>query len=65
MINANSFMKREFGKKLIEQYLPKWDITHVLDTSGVYLPEHGTATTILMGRHRLPIGTDQLARGPV
>ncbi|HEX6862266.1 MAG TPA: BREX-2 system adenine-specific DNA-methyltransferase PglX, partial [Thermoanaerobaculia bacterium] len=29
MITANSFMKREFGKKLIEQYIPRWDLTHV------------------------------------
>jgi hypothetical protein len=33
-ITTNSFMKREFGKKLIEEYLPRWDLTHVLDTSG-------------------------------
>ena len=34
MITANSFMKREFGKRLIEEYLPKMDLTHVIDTSG-------------------------------
>src|SRR5262249_38879213 len=34
MITANSFMKREFGKKLIEEVLPKLDLTHVIDTSG-------------------------------
>jgi hypothetical protein len=33
-ITANSFMKREFGKKLIEGYLPTVDLTHVIDTSG-------------------------------
>ncbi len=32
MITANSFMKREFGKKLIEQFIPKIDLTHVVDT---------------------------------
>jgi SAM-dependent methyltransferase len=36
MITANSFMKREFGKKLIEQFLPRFDLTHVIDTAGAY-----------------------------
>jgi hypothetical protein len=30
MITANSFMKREFGRKLIEAYLPRKDLTHVI-----------------------------------
>ena len=55
MINANSFMKREFGKKLIEKFIPGWDLTHVLDTSGAYIPGHGTPTVILFGRHRRPV----------
>jgi hypothetical protein len=54
-ITANSFMKREFGKKLIENYLPKIDLTHVIDTSGVYIPGHGTPTVILFGRQRAPV----------
>ncbi len=53
-ITANSFMKREFGKKLIESFLPSVDLTHVLDTSGAYIPGHGTPTVILIGRHRQP-----------
>ena len=44
MITANSFMKREFGKKLIEEFFPKIDLTHVIDTSGAYIPGHGTPT---------------------
>jgi len=55
MITANSFMKREFGKKLIEQFIPRWDLTHVIDTSGAYIPGHGTPTVILFGRHRHPV----------
>ncbi|MCA1704837.1 MAG: BREX-2 system adenine-specific DNA-methyltransferase PglX, partial [Actinobacteria bacterium] len=55
MITANSFMKREFGKKLIEKYIPSWDLTHVVDTSGVYIPGHGTPTVILFGRRQRPI----------
>jgi hypothetical protein len=34
MITANSFMKREMGKKLIEEFLPFMDLTHVIDTRG-------------------------------
>ena len=54
-ITANSFMKREFGSKLIEQVLPRLDLTHVIDTSGAYIPGHGTPTVILFGRHRAPV----------
>ena len=55
MITANSFMKREFGRKLIEEFIPRWDVTHVVDTSGAYIPGHGTPTVILFGRHRGPV----------
>lgn len=54
MITADSFMKREFGKKLIEDYLPTKDLTHVISTSGAYIPGHGTPTVTLFGRHRSP-----------
>lgn len=60
-ITGNNFMKREFGKKLIEQYFagrkgsPGLDITHVVDTSGAYIPGHGTPTVVLFGRHRAPV----------
>ena len=52
-ITANSFMKREFGKKLIEGFFPTVHLTHVIDTSGVYVPGHGTPTVILLGRNHL------------
>lgn len=55
LITANSFMKREFGSKLIEQVLPRLDLTHVIDTSGAYIPGHGTPTVIMFGRHRAPV----------
>ena len=45
-------MKREFGKKLIEEFFPTIDLTHVIDTSGAYIPGHGTPTVILVGRRR-------------
>jgi hypothetical protein len=50
-ITANSFMKREFGKKLIEEFFAdKVELTHVIDTSGAYIPGHGTPTVIIVGR---------------
>ncbi len=55
LITADSFMKREFGKKLIEDYLPQQDLTHLIHTSGAYIPGHGTPTVILLGRNRKPV----------
>ena len=55
-IVGNGFMKREFGRKLIEEYLPTQDLTAVIDTSGAFIPGHGTPTAILLGRHRRPSG---------
>ena len=55
MITANSFMKREFGRKLVEGFLPRRDLTHVVDASGAYIPGHGTPTVILFGRNRPPV----------
>ncbi len=57
LITANSFMKREFGSKLIEVFFPHRDLTHVIDTSGAYIPGHGTPTVILFGRNRRPVGS--------
>ncbi|MFB4305062.1 BREX-2 system adenine-specific DNA-methyltransferase PglX [Actinomadura sp. GTD37] len=54
ILTANSFTKREFGRKLIEEYLAKVELTHVVDTSGVYIPGHGTPTILLVGRRRVP-----------
>ncbi|MCX9191368.1 SAM-dependent methyltransferase [Carbonactinospora thermoautotrophica] len=53
-ITTNSFMKREFGKKLIEEFFAhKVELTHIIDTSGAYIPGHGTPTVILIGRNRV------------
>lgn len=52
-ITANSFMKREFGKKLIEEYFPQSvDLQWIIDTSGAYIPGHGTPTVILVSRNQ-------------
>lgn len=61
-ITSNSFMKREFGKKLVEYLFAGHDIgnpvdlTTVIDTSGAYIPGHGTPTVIIIGRRRRPVG---------
>jgi hypothetical protein len=54
IITSNNFMKREFGKALIEKVLAALDLTLVVDTSQAYIPFHGTPTVLLFGRHRRP-----------
>lgn len=54
-ITSNSFMKRKFGSKLIENYLPSQDLRLVIDTSGAYIPGHGTPTLIIVGKHQRPV----------
>ncbi|WP_103503692.1 BREX-2 system adenine-specific DNA-methyltransferase PglX [Streptomyces sp. SM14] len=50
-ITANSFMKREFGTALIEEFFArKVELTEVIDTSGAFIPGHGTPTIVLVGR---------------
>ncbi len=53
-ITANSFMKREFGVKLVERFLPTVDLETIIDTSGAHIPGHGTPTVIIFGRTRRP-----------
>ncbi|MFE9967521.1 BREX-2 system adenine-specific DNA-methyltransferase PglX [Streptomyces sp. NPDC005525] len=57
-ITANSFMKREFGKKLIEEFFVSERVgvhlTQIIDTSGAHIPGHGTPTVILVGRNHFP-----------
>ena len=65
-ITSNSFMKREFGTKVIETLLSgaggpdagrapnPVDLLDVIDTSGAYIPGHGTPTVILIGRRQRP-----------
>jgi hypothetical protein len=58
-ILSNAFMKASFGLTLVEEYMPKWDLTHVVDTSGAYIPGHGnpegTPTVILFARNQQPV----------
>jgi len=56
-ITSNSFMKREFGSKLIEDFLADVDLRLVADTSDAYIPGHGTPTVIVVGRNHQPVGS--------
>ncbi|MFJ4241036.1 BREX-2 system adenine-specific DNA-methyltransferase PglX [Streptomyces iakyrus] len=52
-ITSNSFIKREFGAKLIEEFFAhRVELTEIIDTSGVYIPGHGTPTVVLIGTGR-------------
>ena len=68
-ITSNSFMTREYGKRLIEEFLGgknygnPIDLTLVVDSSGAWFPGHnfdGTPTVIVIGRRRLPVSDDVL-----
>lgn len=60
-ITANSFMKREFGKKLIEEYLKNVNLEIIVNTSGAYIPGHSTPTVLLFGTHELPVHREVLS----
>lgn len=53
-ITGNAFMKREYGAPLVEKVFPHYDLTHIIDTSGAFIPGHGTPTVILFARNRAP-----------
>ncbi|MDC0708755.1 BREX-2 system adenine-specific DNA-methyltransferase PglX [Stigmatella sp. ncwal1] len=61
LINANSFTKRDFGAPLIQKVLPRFDLAKIVDTSGCYLPGHGTPTLLMFGRNREPAGANVVA----
>jgi N-6 DNA Methylase len=56
IIKGNNFLKREFGKPLIETVLAGLDLTLIVDTSQAYIPFHGTPTILIFGRNRRPQG---------
>jgi hypothetical protein len=53
-ITSNSFMKQDFGKNIVEDFLPQLDLNCVVDTSGAALEGHGTSTVIVFGRNQTP-----------
>lgn len=59
-IVSNAFAKREFGKPLVEHFLPQFDIEKVIDCSGLMFPGHGTPTCIVFGRNQKPDSKNNL-----
>jgi len=53
-ITSNSFEKRKFGVPLIEEFFPTVDLREVIDSSGAYIPGHGTPTVIIVGKNTRP-----------
>jgi len=53
-LTSNAFMKREFGKRYVEQYLPRFQMEWVIDSSSAYIPGHGTPTVIMVHRNTAP-----------
>jgi len=53
-IVSNAFAKREFGKKLVEEFLPQYMLQEVVDCSGLMFPGHGTPTCIMFARAAKP-----------
>lgn len=60
-ITSNGFMKRDFGRKLIQELFGGFvtgvpvDLLNVINTEGAYIPGHGTPTVIIIGRRRRPV----------
>ncbi len=62
-ITTNAFQRREWGRGMV-QYLAGLDLRWVIDSSGAYIPGHGTPTCILVSRNRPPDGeTVQVVQG--
>jgi type I restriction-modification system DNA methylase subunit len=56
-ITASSFANSAFGKKLVRDFLPTYDLTTVIDTSKAYIPGHGTPSVIVFLRARKPVAS--------
>jgi hypothetical protein len=54
IITSNNFMRRDFGKPLVEKVLAAIELTLVVDSSQAHIPFHGTPTVLLFGRNRRP-----------
>lgn len=56
-ITSNAFMKRDYGEKLIQDFLPTVDLRIIIDSEGAWIPGHnsdGTPTVIIAGRNQVP-----------
>lgn len=55
VLASSSFMRRQFGRRLVEEVLAAVDLTHVVDLDGVFVPNHSTPSLVLVGRKRSPL----------
>lgn len=55
VITSNNFMKRSFGKSLVEEVLANVDVSMLVDLSQAYIPHHSTPTVLIFARNRLPV----------
>jgi len=53
-IVSNAFMKREFGKPLVEDLFPTVELRKVVDCSGLMFPGHGTPTCLVFASNKPP-----------
>jgi type I restriction-modification system DNA methylase subunit len=53
-IVSNAFAKREFGKPLVENFLPTVELQKIVDCSGLLFPGHGTPTCLVFARNSSP-----------
>jgi hypothetical protein len=53
-IVSNAFAKREFGEKLVREFLPQFAIKEIVDSSGLLFPGHGTPTCIVFASNQPP-----------
>lgn len=58
LITDNAFMKREYGRALIEKVLPYINIQLIVNTAGAFIPGHGTPTLLLFGTAEPEVGGD-------
>lgn len=54
LMNSNAFLKRSFGKTLIEKVLPRYDLTLIVNTAWVPIPGPSIQTILLFGRGSPP-----------
>lgn len=56
LINSNAFARRQFGSKLVEKVLPRYDLQAVIDLSGAFISHSGfgVPTLIMFLRNRPP-----------
>jgi len=62
IIVANNFCKRSFGKGVIEKVLRDARLDLVVDSSGAYIPGHGTPTVMLFATNVKPNVREQRTR---